>query len=55
MNKKLAYKLTELEHKIEKHDEDIHAIFEAIRKLMIPAPIKPKSQIGFKPDPNWGK
>ena len=55
MNKKLAYKLTELEHKIEKHDEDIHAIFEAIRKLMIPAPIKPKSHIGFKPDPNWGK
>lgn len=48
MNKELAYKLTELEHKIEKHDEDIQAIFEAIRRLMAPAPIKPKSQIGFK-------
>jgi hypothetical protein len=42
MNKDLAYKLTELEHKIEKHDEDIKAIFEAIRRLMAPPPIKPK-------------
>ena len=47
MNKELAYKLTELEHKIEKHDEDIQAIFEAIRQLMAPPPIKPKPQIGF--------
>ena len=46
-NKKLAYKLKELEHKIEKHDEDIQAIFEAIRQLMAPPPIKPKPQIGF--------
>ncbi len=55
MNKALACKLAELEHKIEKHDEDIHAIFEAIRKLMAPAPVKPKLQIGFKPDSNWNK
>jgi DNA-binding PadR family transcriptional regulator len=48
MNKDLAYKLTELEHKIEKHDEDIKAIFEAIRRLMAPPPIRPKPQIGFK-------
>jgi len=48
MNKELAYKLTELEHKIEKHDENIQAIFEAIRRLMAPPPIKPKPQIGFK-------
>jgi hypothetical protein len=47
MNKELAYKLTELEHKIEKHDKDIQAIFEAIRQLMAPSPIKPKLQIGF--------
>ena len=53
MNNELAYKLAELERKIEKHDESIHAIFEAIRKLMTPAPVKPKPQIGFKPDPNW--
>jgi len=50
MNKELAYKLTELEHKIEKHDEDIQAIFEAIRRLMAPSPIKSKPQIGFKPE-----
>ena len=49
-HKELAYKLAELEHKIEKHDEDIQAIFEAIRRLMAPPPIEPKPQIGFKPD-----
>jgi len=48
MNKELAYKLTKLEHKIEKHDGDIQAIFEAIRRLMAPPPAKPKPQIGFK-------
>ena len=47
-HKELAYKLVELEHKVEKHDEDIQAIFEAIRKLMAPPLIKPKPQIGFK-------
>ncbi|PIP67592.1 MAG: hypothetical protein CO035_04155 [Candidatus Omnitrophica bacterium CG_4_9_14_0_2_um_filter_42_8] len=46
-HKDLAYKLAELERK-EKHDENIQAIFEAIRKLMTPQPIKPKPQIGFK-------
>lgn len=51
-HKELAYKLKELEHKIERHDEDIQAIFEAIRQLMKPAPVKPKLQIGFKPDPD---
>jgi len=50
MNKELAYKLAELERKIEKHDEDIQAIFEAIRRLMAPPLIKPKPQIGFKSD-----
>jgi len=50
MNKELAYKLAELERKIERHDTDIHAIFEAIRRLMAPPPIKPKPQIGFKSD-----
>jgi hypothetical protein len=47
MNKELAHKLAELERKIEKHDVDIQAIFEAIRRLMAPPPIKPKPQIGF--------
>jgi hypothetical protein len=50
MNKELAYKLAELEHKIERHDVEIHAIFEAIRQLMAPPPVKPKPQIGFKPN-----
>jgi hypothetical protein len=50
MNKELAHKLAELEHKIERHDVEIHAIFEAIRQLMAPPPVKPKPQIGFKPN-----
>lgn len=50
MNKELAYKLTELETKIEKHDVEIQAIFEAIRKLMAPPSVKPKPRIGFKTD-----
>ncbi len=47
-HKALAHKLEQLEGKIEKHDEEIHAIFEAIRQLMEPL-LKPKKQIGFKP------
>jgi len=54
-HKELAYKFSELERKIEKHDSEIQAIFDAMRKLMAPSPIKPKPQIGFKPDPNWNK
>jgi len=46
-HKELAYKLAELERKIEKHDEEIKAIFEAIRRLMM-SPQKPKRKIGFK-------
>ncbi len=45
-NKNLAYKLNALERKVEKHDVEIHSIFEAIRRLMI-EPKKPKSKIGF--------
>ena len=45
-HKELAYKLTELETKIEKHDTEIKAIFQAIRQLMA-VPKKPKSRIGF--------
>ena len=48
-HKELAYKLRELEHKIEKHDAEIQAIFEAIRQLMEPPPEKPKPKIGFHP------
>jgi len=45
-HKDLAHKLEELERKIERHDEEISAIFQAIRNLMAP-PIKPKRKIGF--------
>jgi len=45
-HKELAQKLSELERKIEKHDTEIQAIFEAIHQLMTP-PEKPKRPIGF--------
>ncbi len=45
-NSKLAAKLTQLERKIEKHDEEIYTIFEAIRQLMAP-PEEDKRKIGF--------
>lgn len=46
-HKELAHKLNQLEKKIEKHDTEIQAVFEAIRQLMAP-PEKPKRRIGFK-------
>ena len=46
-NKELAMRLDQLEAKIEKHDEEICTIFEAIRQLMEPPPEKPKRRIGF--------
>ena len=45
-HKELAYKLTELERKIERDDEEIKAIFDAIKQLMTP-PEKPRKRIGF--------
>ena len=45
-HKELAHKLVLLERKIEKHDKEIHNIFEAIRQLMAP-PDKPRRRIGF--------
>lgn len=47
-HKELSHKLSELERKIEKHDIEIQAIFDAIRQLMTPPPEKPKRLIGFK-------
>lgn len=46
-HKELARKLAELETKIQGHDEDILALFEAIRQLMEP-PEKPSKRIGFE-------
>ncbi len=47
-HKELAHKLSQLERKIERHDEEIKTIFDAIRQLMAP-PEKPRRQIGFHP------
>ncbi|MFA6979391.1 MAG: ORF6N domain-containing protein [Ignavibacteriaceae bacterium] len=46
-HKELAQKLKELEYKIETHDEQITAIFEAINQLLTPPPA-PKRKIGFE-------
>ncbi len=46
-HKDLAAKLNQLEMKIEKHDEEIQAIFRAIAELMAPPPAKPKHPFGF--------
>lgn len=45
-HKKLANKLKMLEMRVDKHDEEIFSIFEAMHKLMA-LPEKPKSKIGF--------
>jgi phage regulator Rha-like protein len=46
-NKELAHKLAQLEKKIEKHDDEIKLIFDAIRELMRPPETK-KRKIGFQ-------
>ncbi|MEO0123725.1 MAG: ORF6N domain-containing protein [candidate division WOR-3 bacterium] len=45
-HKELIHKLSELERKIEKHDVEIKAIFDAMRQLMTP-PEKSDKRIGF--------
>src|SRR4029453_3535186 len=45
-NRELARKLSELERRVGKHDEEIVGILEAIRKLMAPSE-KPRREIGF--------
>ena len=45
-DEELRRKLTELEKRIEGHDDHIAALFEAIRQLMKP-PERPRKQIGF--------
>ena len=46
-HKELAFKLVELEERLEGHDEKIQNIFEAIRQLMTP-PEPPRKKIGFE-------
>jgi hypothetical protein len=52
LHQDLTHKLERLERKVDKHDGEIQAIFEAIRKLITPPPAeseKPKRRIGFQP------
>lgn len=46
-HRELAKKLADLEKRIEGHDEEITALFDAIRELMEP-PDKPNKRIGFR-------
>ncbi len=46
VNRELARKFPDLEWRVDKHDEDIAAILEAIRQLMAP-PEKRRPEIGF--------
>jgi len=46
-HKELARKLTALEQQLKGHDQQIQAIFEAIRQLMT-LPEKPRKRIGFQ-------
>jgi hypothetical protein len=48
-HKELAFKLVELEERLEGHDEQIQNIFEAIRQLMTP----PDPPMPFSPLPRW--
>jgi len=45
-NRELSQKFSELERRVDKHDEEIAAILEAIRQLMTP-PEEPRREIGF--------
>ena len=45
-HKELALKLLEMEQRLESHDEQIQAVFEAIQQLMT-LPAKPRKKIGF--------
>ena len=56
-HKELAFKLVELEERLEGHDEQIQNIFEAIRQLMTP-PERERKKIGFEvnePGARYGK
>jgi hypothetical protein len=48
-NKELGEKVSELERRLDTHDESIQQIIHAIRALMQPSPV-PLKQIGFRPE-----
>jgi hypothetical protein len=45
-NREIAQKFSELEQRVGRHDQEIAAILEAIRQLMV-LPEKPRREIGF--------
>jgi len=47
-HRELSTRFRELERRVASHDEEIRAIFDAIRQLMTPPPASVK-QIGFRP------
>jgi hypothetical protein len=47
LHKELAQKLTDLERKIESHDESIRTLFEAMHQLMTPPSEPPRREMGF--------
>jgi len=49
-HEELVVKIDALEKKYAEHDETIKEIFEAIRQLLEPSPVKKKKIIGFKLD-----
>ena len=49
-HKALSDRLQQLEQRMESKDEEVQAIFQAIRELMSPPPDKPQPKIGFHAD-----
>jgi len=48
-HKELGRKLAALEGHLDRHDEEIAALLEAIRELMAPPPVPRRGRIGFRP------
>jgi len=48
-HKELGRKLAALEGRLDRHDEEIAALLEAIRELMAPPPAPRRGRIGFRP------
>ena len=48
-HKELSERLTELENRMDKKDQEIITLFESIRRLMTSPVEKPKERIGFHP------
>jgi ORF6N domain len=47
-HKDILLKLEQLERKVTGNSEDIQHIFAALKKLLAPAPFKPRNPVGFK-------